>query len=96
MVPAYTKCDVQLIKVAPDDGLIQSETCRASNGEYSLITRILRHLVGLYTYCRMIHGAYSVKCHSNLACNVISVTVCVFFLVDDVSDLVLRIFFKFS
>ena len=22
MVPAYTKCDVQLIKVAPDDGLI--------------------------------------------------------------------------
>ena len=26
-------CDVQLIKVAPDDGLIQSETCRASNGK---------------------------------------------------------------
>ena len=22
MVPAYTKCDVQLIKVAPDDGVI--------------------------------------------------------------------------
>ena len=22
MAPAYTKCDVQLIKVAPDDGLI--------------------------------------------------------------------------
>ena len=22
MVPAYTKCDVQLIKVAPEDGLI--------------------------------------------------------------------------
>ena len=33
MVPAYTKCDVQLIKVAPEDGLIQSETCRASNGK---------------------------------------------------------------
>ena len=33
LVPAYTKCDVQLIKVAPDDGLIQSETCRASNGK---------------------------------------------------------------
>ena len=31
MVQAYTKCDVQLIKVAPDDGLIQSETCRAFN-----------------------------------------------------------------
>ena len=38
---AYTKCDVQLIKVAPDDGLIQSETCRTSNGKQSLITRIL-------------------------------------------------------
>ena len=33
MVPAYTKCDVQLIKVAPDDVLIQSGTCRASNGK---------------------------------------------------------------
>ena len=32
-IPAYTKCDVQLMKVAPDDGLIQSETCRASNGK---------------------------------------------------------------
>ena len=41
MVPAYTKCDVQLIKVAPEDGLIQSEICRASNGKYILITRIL-------------------------------------------------------
>ena len=28
-------------KDAPDDGLIQSETCRASNRKYSLITRIL-------------------------------------------------------
>ena len=28
-------------KVAPDDGLIQSETCRASNRKWSLITRIL-------------------------------------------------------
>ena len=32
-IPAYTKCDVQLIKVAPDDGLTESETCRASNGK---------------------------------------------------------------
>ena len=32
-VSAYTKCDVQLIKVAPDDGLTESETCRASNGK---------------------------------------------------------------
>ena len=29
----YAKCDVQLIKVAPDDGLTESETCRASNGK---------------------------------------------------------------
>ena len=32
-VPAYTKCDVQLIKVAPDDGLIHSETRRVSDGK---------------------------------------------------------------
>ena len=32
-VLAYTECDTQLIKVAPDDGLIQSETYRASNGK---------------------------------------------------------------
>ena len=48
-------------KVAPDDGLIQSETCRASNRKWSLITRILFIFFGLYTYCRMMHGAYSVK-----------------------------------
>ena len=33
MVPSYTKCDVQPIKVAPEDGIIQSETCRAFNGK---------------------------------------------------------------
>ena len=44
-----------LKKVAPDDGLIQSETCRASNGKQSLITRILCillfyiHIVGWCT-----------------------------------------------
>ena len=27
------KSDVQLIKVAPEDGLTQSETCRAYNGK---------------------------------------------------------------
>ena len=32
-LPTHTKCDVQLIKVAPDDGLIQSETCGAFNGK---------------------------------------------------------------
>ena len=30
---ACTKCDVQLIKFAPNDGLIYSKTCRASNGK---------------------------------------------------------------
>ena len=29
-ISAYAKCDVQLIEVAPEDGLIWSETCRAS------------------------------------------------------------------
>ena len=33
ILSAYTKCYVQLIKVSPDDGLIQSETCRATNGK---------------------------------------------------------------
>ena len=33
MVREYTEYDVLLIKVASDDGLIQSETCRASNGK---------------------------------------------------------------
>ena len=33
LVYAGTRCDVQLIKVAPDDGLTESETCRASNGK---------------------------------------------------------------
>ena len=32
-IPAYTKCDVQLIKISPDDGLTESETGRASNGK---------------------------------------------------------------
>ena len=43
-IPAYTgtyqmRCTAY--KVAPEDGLTQSETCRASNGKQSLITRIL-------------------------------------------------------
>ena len=32
-IPACTKFDVQLIKVARDDGLIQFEICRASSGK---------------------------------------------------------------
>ena len=57
-VPAYTgiyqiRCTAY--KVAPDDGLIQSETCRASHRKWSLITRILCillfriHIVGWCT-----------------------------------------------
>ena len=60
MVSAYTKYDIQLIKVAPEDVPIQSETCRAfseikSNHKNSV------HLVGLYTYCKVMHGAYNIK-----------------------------------
>ena len=45
---ANTKCDVQLVKAAPEDGLIQSETCRAFNWKWSLITRIFCLLL---VYC---------------------------------------------
>ena len=55
MVPAYTKCDIQFIKVAPDDGLIQSETCGASNEKIKSNHKNSVHLVGLYTYCKMTH-----------------------------------------
>ena len=48
-------------KVAPNDGLIQSETCRASNGKKVESQEFFVHLVGSYTYCRMLHGTYSVK-----------------------------------
>ena len=38
-------------KIAPDDGLIQSETYRsATNKNKSLITRIFVHLVALHIY----------------------------------------------
>ena len=50
MVPAYTKRDVQRIKVAPDDGLIHSETCRTSNEKIKSNHKNFVHLVGLYTY----------------------------------------------
>ena len=59
-VSACTKCDVELIKVAPDDGLTYSETCRTYN-EIKSNHKTSVHLVGLYTYCKMIHGAYNVK-----------------------------------
>ena len=51
-VPAYTgiyqmRCTVH--KVAPDDGLIQPETCRASNKKVKCNHKNFVHLVGLYT-----------------------------------------------
>ena len=48
-------------KVAPDDGLTESEICRASNEKIKSNHKNFVHLVGLYTYCRMMHGAYNVK-----------------------------------
>ena len=47
--------------IALDDGLIQSEICRASNGKIKSNQENFVHLVGLYTYCRMMHGAISDK-----------------------------------
>ena len=43
-------------KVAPEDGLIQSETCRSSSGKQRTIKsnyKNLVHLVGLYTYHKL-------------------------------------------
>ena len=37
-------------KVAPDDGLIQSETCRASNEKNKVYSQKFVRLVGLYTH----------------------------------------------
>ena len=48
-------------KVAPDDGLIQSETCRAYNEKIKSNHNNFVYLVGLCTYCNMMHGTYSVK-----------------------------------
>ena len=62
MGPAYTGiCGVQLIKVSPENGLIQSETCRASNEKINSNHKNFVHLVGLYTYCKMMHGVYNVR-----------------------------------
>ena len=49
MGPAYTKCNIQLIKAAPDDVLIQSETCKASNRKIKTNHKNFVHLVGSYT-----------------------------------------------
>ena len=52
-------------KVAPDDGLIQSETCKAFNWKIKSNHKNSVRLVGLYTYRRMMHGAYNVKLHQS-------------------------------
>ena len=49
-VSAYTKYDIQLIKVAPDEVLKYSETRRASNGKIKSNHKNFVHLVGSYTY----------------------------------------------
>ena len=38
-------------KFTPDDGLIQSETCRASNEKIKSNHKNFVHLISLYTYC---------------------------------------------
>ena len=54
-------------KVALEDGLTQSETCTAFNWKIKSNHRNSAHLVGLYTYCNMMHGAYNVKCTASIA-----------------------------
>jgi hypothetical protein len=46
-------------KVAPEDGLIRSKTFRASNGKKTNHKNFV-HLVCLYTYYQMMHGADNV------------------------------------
>ena len=41
-------------KVAPDDGRIQSETCRVSNGKSSPNHKNSVHLVALYTHVALV------------------------------------------
>ena len=58
MVPAYTsiyqmRCTAY--KVAPDDGLIQSEICRASNVKIKSNHKNFVHLFGSYTYYTFIY-----------------------------------------
>ena len=62
-IPAYTdiyqmRCTAY--KVAPDDGLIQSETCRASNEKIKSNHKNFVHFVRLCTYCKMMHGACNI------------------------------------
>ena len=51
-------------KVTPDNVLTESETCRASNGKQSNYKNFV-NLVGLYTYCKMMHGTYNIKFMAN-------------------------------
>ena len=61
IVLAYTKCDVQLIKRL----LLMMDWYSPKHVEHILKIKSNQknsvHLVGLYTYCKMMHGAYSVK-----------------------------------
>ena len=59
-VLTYTKCDVQLIKVVPGDGLIQSKHVECIMKIKYNHKNFVR-LVGLCTYCKIIHGAYNIK-----------------------------------
>ena len=47
--------------VAPEDGLTQSETCTASNWKIKSNHKNFVYLVGLYTYCKMMHGSHNIK-----------------------------------
>ena len=60
IVSAYNKCDVQLIKVVPNDGLTQS-IIKHIQWKIKSNHKNFVHLVGLYTYCKMMHGAYNIK-----------------------------------
>ena len=51
--------------IVPEDGLIQSETCKAYIEKIKSNHKNSVHLVDSYTYCKMMHGAYTIKVNNN-------------------------------
>ena len=56
-------------KVAPEDELIQSETCKASNRKIKSNHKNFVHLVSLYTYLKGYNNCKCQKCETVSICN---------------------------
>ena len=61
-ITTYQSLRIQLVKNAPDDGPMRSETCRANiYDEWTQPLKNFVYLVGLHIYYKMIHGPYNIK-----------------------------------